>query len=361
MVLIIRKITILALAFALILPTAAYADGAPGVSAASAVVISSGGDTVFEKNADNRMLIASTTKIMTALVALENANPDDRVEIPPQCCGLEGSSMYLCPGDVYTLGELIRGLLLVSGNDAASAIAVHTAGSEERFVSLMNERAQKLGLANTHFQNPHGLDAEEHYSTARDMARLMAHCMENPEFAKICAMSSSTAGGQTLINHNRLLSLCGGCIGGKTGYTKAAGRCLVSCCERGGTRFICVTLSAPDDWNDHMKLYDWAFSNFSVRSVTDGVSFGVPVISGSANTARLVPEELSLFLPNSAEVELRAELPWFVFAPIKAGDVGGSLGAYMNGEKIAECRLVFESDIPVAEKMFKEFIVEALK
>lgn len=349
------------LAFALLLPTAAYADGAPGVSASSAIVISGGGETVFEKNADNRMLIASTTKIMTALIALENADPEDIVEVAPQSCYVEGSSMYLRPGDVYTLGDLIRGLLLVSGNDAASAIAVHTAGSEERFVALMNSKAHDLGLTNTHFQNPHGLDADGHYSTARDMARLMAHCMENADFAKICAMSSCTVGGQTLVNHNRLLSLCGGCIGGKTGYTKAAGRCLVSCCERGETRFICVTLSAPDDWNDHMKLYDWAFSNYSVRRVTEGVDFGVPVISGSENVARLIPEDMSLFLPNSAEIELRAELPWFVFAPVNQGDEGGTLGAYLNGEKIGECRLVYEKDIPVAEQMFKEFVLEVLR
>lgn len=361
MVLIIRKIAAFLLAFALLLTTAAYADGAPGISAKAAIVISSGGEAVFEKNADERMLIASTTKIMTALVALENAELTDEVEIPAQCCGVEGSSMYLCPGDKYTLGELIRGLLLVSGNDAASAIAVYTAGSEAKFVAMMNSRAKALGMTNTHFENPHGLDAPGHYSTARDLAHLMAHCMENPDFARICAMTSCNVGGQTLVNHNRLLSLCDGCIGGKTGYTMAAGRCLVSCCERGESRFICVTLSAPDDWNDHMKLYDWAFSNFSTRLVTEGVGFDVPVISGSAESARLIPEDMRLFLPSSAEVELRAELPWFVFAPVKAGEEGGSLGAYLNGEEIGRCRLIYEKDIPAAKRMFNQTSMESLK
>lgn len=361
MVLIIRKTVIFLLAFALLLPTAAYADGAPGVSAKAAIVINSGGEAVFEKNADEQMLIASTTKIMTALIAIENADLESEVEIPAQCCGVEGSSMYLRPGDVYTLGELIRGLLLVSGNDAASAIAVYTAGSEAKFVAMMNSRARALGMTNTHFENPHGLDAPGHYSTARDMARLMAHCMENPDFARICAMTSSTVGGQTLINHNRLLSLCQGCIGGKTGYTMAAGRCLVSCCERGEGRFVCVTLSAPDDWNDHMKLYDWAFSNFSTRLVTEGVSFDVPVISGSAESARLIPEDMRVFLPNSAELELKAELPWFVFAPVKAGEKGGSLGAYLNGEEIGRCDLIYEKDIPAAKRMFNDNITESLK
>lgn len=361
MVLIIRKFVSLLLAFALLGPTAAYADGAPGISAHSAIVISGGGEVVFEKNADERMLIASTTKIMTALVALENAKLDDRVEIPAQCCGVEGSSMYLRPGDEYTLEELIRGLLLVSGNDAASAIAVHTAGSEGKFVAMMNSRARSLGMADTHFENPHGLDAPEHYSTARDMGRLMAVCMNNPDFARISAMTSSAVGGQTLINHNRLLSLCQGCTGGKTGYTQAAGRCLVSCCQRGEGCFICVTLSAPDDWNDHMKLYDWAFSGFSTRLVTEGVSFEVPLISGSGAIARLIPEDMYLFLPNSAQVELRAELPWFVFAPVKAGEEGGSLAAYLDGVELGRCRLLFEKDIPAAERMFGETKTESLK
>lgn len=362
MVLIIKKAIAAAIAFTLIFSApAAFADGAPEVSAASAVVMHSGGEIVYEKNADEKLLIASTTKIMTALVVLENAALDDVVEIQPQCCGLEGSSMYLRSGDRYTVRELLCGLLLVSGNDAAEALAVHTAGSTEKFVCMMNDTAQRLGMSSTHFANPHGLNAEGHYSTARDMARLMERCMENDSFAGICGMTSCTVGGQTLINHNRLLSMCPGCIGGKTGYTMAAGRCLVSCCERGGTRFICVTLSAPDDWNDHMKLYDWAFSNYSERIVTEGVAFDVPIISGNSSSARLVPESLSLFLPNSAEVTLEAELPWFVFAPVKAGDVGGSVAAYIDGEKLGESDLVYESDIQAAERIFKQFIVESLK
>lgn len=355
MVLIVKRFisTVSALLLALSLCPAANAEAVPAVSAQSAVVIHAGGETLYEKNADAKLLIASTTKIMTAIVVIENCALDDSVEILPQWCGIEGSSMYLEPGQSYTVRELLTGLLLVSGNDAATALACHTAGSEERFVLMMNKKAAALGMRSSRFSNPHGLNAADHFSTARDMARLMAYCMDNEAFAAISGMKNRAVGAQTLINHNRLLWRCPGCIGGKTGFTEAAGRCLVSCCERDGTRYICVTLNAPDDWNDHGRLYDWAFSRYSDRLVTEGVSFEIPVVSGRHESVRVIPAPLTLFLPTDAELTLEAELPYFVFAPIEAGEEAGTASIFLDGEKIAETKLLFERSVTPAARVGK--------
>ena len=193
-VLIIRLFKILLLSIALLLMnvrSTACAESMPTVSACSCVVMFEDGQTVYEKNADTRSLIASTTKLMTALVCLENARLDDRVMIPPACCQVEGSSMYLKAGESYTVRELLLGLLLASGNDAALALAQHVSGSEQDFVRLMNARAEALDLRQTHYANPHGLDAPGHYSTARDLARLMLACMENESFRPLVSTQSA--------------------------------------------------------------------------------------------------------------------------------------------------------------------------
>lgn len=259
--------------------------------------------------------------------------------------------MYLSPGERYTVKELLQGLLLVSGNDAAIALACHTAGDMDSFVALMNAKAFSLGMENSSFANPHGLDGEGHYSTARDMAKLMCACMENEDFAEITATKSCTVGEQYLYNHNKLLSSCEGCIGGKTGYTEAAGRCLVSCTEREGTRYICVTLSAPDDWNDHKKLYNWAFSHYTNRAVVDeGLGFDIPVVSGTLSTIRAVPEEeFSAFLPTEAELTLIAEMARFTYAPVSQGETAGRIVVLLDGELLKEIRLVYESQVPAAK------------
>ena len=330
----------------------AWAEENPAVSARSAVVMHSGGEVVFEKNADDQMLIASTTKIMTALVVLEHCSLDEQVEILPEYCGAEGSSMYLSPGERYTVEELLQGLLLVSGNDAAVALACHTAGDIDCFVALMNAKAFTLGMENSSFANPHGLDGEGHYSTARDMAKLMCACMENEDFARITAMKSGIVADRYLYNHNKLLSGCEGCIGGKTGYTEAAGRCLVSCTEREGTRFVCVTLSAPDDWNDHKRLYNWAFSHYSRRNVVDeNTGFDIPVVSGTKDLVRAVPqEEFSVFLPKDAELTLVTEMARFTYAPVHQGETAGRIVVLQDGELLKEIRLVYESEVPVARE-----------
>ena len=232
-----------------------------GVSALSAVLLDcDSGEVLYEKNADDKMLIASTTKIMTALVVLDCARLDETAEVTWDHM-VEGSSMYLKPGETVTVEELLYGLLLCSGNDAALCLAEHCGGSVEDFVALMNEKAAELGMENTSFENPNGLDGEKHYSTARDMALLAQAAADDPTFCRLCSTKTVHIGERTMSNHNKLLSQLDGCIGMKTGYTKAAGRTLVSCCERNGRRLVAVTLCDGDDWNDHERLYEWGFQN----------------------------------------------------------------------------------------------------
>ena len=228
------------------------------VSAAAAVLMDAdSGRLLYEKNGEKRMLIASTTKLMTALVALEQGGLQQEITVTGGHMA-EGSSMYLRPGEKLTLETLLYGLLLCSGNDAALAVT-ECMGGVAPFVARMNEKAAELGMENTHFANPNGLDDEEHYSTAEDMAKLAAAAMDDPVLRRVASTRTARIGGRTLTNHNKLLSRVEGCVGLKTGYTRAAGRTLVSCAERDGVRLVAVTLQDGDDWNDHASLYEQGF------------------------------------------------------------------------------------------------------
>lgn len=230
------------------------------VSATAAILLDTGsGEVLFEKNADRRMLIASTTKIMTVLVALDCADLDEEVTVKDSHM-VEGSSMYLKPGEKVRMETLLYGLMLSSGNDAALVVADYCGGGVEHFVERMNEKAAELGMEDTSFANPNGLDDEAHYSTARDMARLAAYAAENATFVRLCSTKSVSIGGRSMTNHNKLLNMVDGCIGMKTGYTKAAGRTLVSAAVRDGRCLVAVTLQDGNDWADHMALYDYGFA-----------------------------------------------------------------------------------------------------
>ena len=207
------------------------------------------GRVLYERNADRKMLIASTTKILTALVAIEEGDLHDSVKVSREAAYTEGSAMYLTEGETLTLETLLYGVLLCSGNDAAVAVAQHVGGSVKGFVALMNEKARELGMEHSSFANPNGLDDEQHYSTARDMAKLARAALENETLMRIASTRSVTIGGRTMTNHNKLLHYVDGCLGLKTGYTKAAGRTLVSCAEKNGQRLIAVTLQDGNDWS----------------------------------------------------------------------------------------------------------------
>ncbi|HEY8530457.1 MAG TPA: D-alanyl-D-alanine carboxypeptidase family protein [Paenibacillaceae bacterium] len=247
-------------------PPATHAEAFSLIDAAS-------GRILHSANGDRRMRIASLTKIMTAIVAIEHGRLEDIVTVSPRAAFKEGSSIYLRAGDKVPLETLLYGLMLRSGNDAATAIAEHVGGSEEGFVFLMNRKAEEIGLSDTRFANPHGLDQAGHYSTANDLARLTAYAMRNPVFRKIAATKVKTFpnpnGGWDyhFLNKNKMLFRYEGADGVKTGYTRLARRCLVSSATRNGQQLIAVTLNDGNDWEDHRRLLDYGFAAFPLEEV----------------------------------------------------------------------------------------------
>jgi serine-type D-Ala-D-Ala carboxypeptidase (penicillin-binding protein 5/6) len=254
----------------------AAAQASVSVSARSAILIEQeSGRVLFEKDAHRVSRIASITKIMTAILAIESGKLDDMVKVSEKAVRAEGSSIYLKPGEKIKLEDLVYGLMLRSGNDAAVAIAEYVGGSLDGFVFLMNEKASEIGMENTHFANPHGLDDHEnHVSTAYDMARLTRYAMENDVYQKIAGTKVHRAPNPTESwdrvwkNKNRLLTeLYDYSTGGKTGYTKRAKRTLVSTAQKDDFKLIAVTLNAPDDWDDHIGMFENAFDNYDIAEI----------------------------------------------------------------------------------------------
>lgn len=330
------------------------------LSAQAAVLIEAeSGAVVFACNENDRLPMASTTKIMTALVALELGELDRTVTVSKEAVGIEGSSIYLKEGELLTVSELLYGLMLESANDAATAIAIELAGSCEGFVELMNRRAASLGLENTHFTNPHGLDSDGHYTTAAELAALTREAMKNEEFRKLVSTYSKTIplgngeGVRCLINHNRLLKSYDGAVGVKTGYTKKSGRCLVSCAERNGVSLIAVTLNAPDDWNDHKKLLDLGFSKYervTLAAVGD-VSLELPIVGGSAGSVRCSnTESLSITVPRGARIVTRLEADRYFPAPVSRGDALARAVFTVDGEQVASLPLFAEKSVDAVKQ-----------
>lgn len=319
--------------------------GARALSADHAILLDAqSGRVLYEKDADARSLIASTTKIMTGLVVAEQCNVMDRVQIPAEAVGVEGSSMYLKEGEILTVQELLYGLLLQSGNDAAVALAIYCGGTVEGFAELMNDKARKLGLTNTHYENPNGLDGQEHYSTARDLAILAAYAMENPIFAKTVSTKTVTIGTRVLTNHNKLLWRYDGAEGVKTGFTRAAGRILVSSAQRGGRRLIAVTINDPDDWRDHGTLLDLGFSRFTTKTLAlqGQVLAKVEVVGGRGDTVDLVAsEEFSYPLGEKEKVKLYLPGPGFVYAPVEKGAGAGAVYVSVDGQVVGSIPVVY--------------------
>ena len=325
-------------------PTAAVA-----VSAESAIVIeASTGRVVFEKDADSRRPMASTTKIMTALIALEAGDTARQVSVSGEAVGVEGSSVYLKTGDNLTLDDLVWALMLESANDAAAAIAIEVAGSVAAFAEKMNAKASEIGLSSTHFTNPHGLDNEDHYTTARDLAKLAACALRNPRFREIVSTYKHTinVGNETryLLNHNKMLKLYDGAIGVKTGYTKHSGRCLVSAAERDGVTLIAVTLNAPDDWNDHRAMLDCGFGMLEARElIKEGESVFVQPCVGCEKNEIMVKNSagLTVCVPKGTpEATWRVEMPRYFWAPVYEGQVVGRIVFEANGSVLGEVPLV---------------------
>ena len=319
------------------------------LSAKKAIVLDAQtGRVLYAQGENDQSLIASTTKIMTALIVCEQCNVLDRMKIPAEAVGIEGSSMYLKEGEVLTLQELLYGLMLRSGNDAAVALAIYCGGTVEGFAQLMNDKAHRLGMENTHFVNPNGLDAPGHYSTAKDMAILAAYAMENPIFRQTVSTKSVTIGTRVLQNHNKLLWRVDGADGVKTGYTKAAGRILVSSTTRQGRRIIVVTIDDPNDWQDHEKLIEEAYSAFTVKTiVSEGETLGTVEVAGgdAGEVVLLAAEAFSFALRPDEKVDVYLPAPGFVYAPVVEGAQAGYAHVMVDGVSVGKVPLVYGKTI----------------
>lgn len=322
------------------------------ISAQSAVLIDGNtGRIIFEKNAFEKRGMASTTKIMTGILALENSNPEKIATVSYKAASTEGSSMYLNSGEKIKMESLIYGLMLNSGNDAATAIAENISGSVEDFAKLMNKKAQTIGMKNSSFSNPHGLDNAEHYSTAYDMALLTKYAMKNESFKKIVSTKrknvelNGVENSRFLTNHNKLLSMYEHCIGVKTGFTKSCGRCLVSAAEKEGVMLIAVTLNAPDDWNDHITMYENAFSTYKSYNIIGKNSYICSInLTGTQekNLKLYSKDKISLSLKEEEykNISLKYEYPDSVEAPVYKGQSLGKIKVMINNQQIAQTELI---------------------
>lgn len=315
--------------------------GAVSISSASAVLYEPQSERVlFEKNADVRRPMASTTKLMTALVAVEHLSADAEITVPETAVLVEGSAMGLRGGDVLTVRDVLAGLLLSSGNDAANVLALSVSDSLPVFATLMNTKAASLGMSRSTFVTPSGLDAENHASTARDMATLGAAVLRQPLLAELCATKYASVNingnTSTISNHNRLLWLYDDAIGMKTGFTKKSGKCLVSAARRDGVTLIVASLNGGDYWNDHMALYEYGFSRVVSTDLTLPAMPSVTVCGGEREVVALTgepPKAVTLLRDEVEQITQEWELPHFVWAPVQCGDTLGTL-RYRIGERV---------------------------
>ena len=317
-------------------------------SASAYAVISADTGVLLDGMQENQRLpMASTTKIMTGLLAAEETDIDRIITVSDTCAGIEGSSMYLQAGEQLPLRDVLNGLMLCSGNDAAECIAAEC-GGRETFVQRMNDRAQEMGLTDTHFDNPSGLDGATHYTTAYELAKLAAEALKNETFAEVVATKSYTSGTRTMVNHNKMLRLYPDAIGVKTGYTMTAGRCLVSAAKRNGRTVVAVTLNDRNDWNDHVQMLDEAFAGMQEQqwAKKGDTACNIPVQTGIAGTVDAVyAEDLSAFLLQKETAELEVFCVDFLYAPVKPGTVCGTARVVCGDTVLGETELLCGSEV----------------
>lgn len=320
---------------------------------------------ISSKNLDLRLPMASTTKIMTGILAVELAKPDELVRIPAEATGIEGSSVYLKPDDRLTIGDLVYSLLLQSANDAACALAYAISGDINEFVNLMNAKAAEIGLQDTHFDNPHGLDSPNHYTSARDLARLTAYALKNKTFSEIVSTYSYSfyIGEKTrnLTNHNKLLRLYDGVIGVKTGYTDKSGRCLVSACVRDGITLIAVTLNDPNDWEDHKGMYEAGFSSLSHAYISDLIakSIDIPILNAEQESliASIDHADNDFIVKTNKDdiIDVKILYDRIQSAPFSAGDIIGKAVFSIGGKEVARYNIISTENIPSKKCKFSLF------
>lgn len=313
---------------------------AVSTSATAAVLMDAdSGRVLYASNETDRMRIASTTKLMTALVAIENGCLSETTTVSGAAASVEGSSMYLKAGEKLTLETLLYGLLLCSGNDAAVAIAEAVSGSVGEFVAEMNRRAGELGMSSSSFANPNGLDAEGHYSTALDMAKLARQAIQNETLLRIASTRQANVGGRSMTNHNKLLSYRADCIGLKTGYTKAAGRTLVSCAERNGQRLIAVTLQDGNDWVDHKALFDYGFAEYPAQTAVSRGEILTRVPSDEGQIPLAASEGFAYPVAAGETLQVKLEAP-NALTECELGQRVGEAVILLNGTEVGRVGLL---------------------
>ena len=325
---------------------------APDISAKrAALMVADTRELIYGKNEHEQCGMASTTKIMTALLTLECASPERVIRVTEPMITVEGTSMGLLPGDKVTFHDLVYGMLLASGNDAANTAAISISGNVKNFAGLMNKRAAQIGMTNTNFVTPSGLDAENHFSTAYDMALLGCEAIENPDFCQVCSAENAKLyyGNEPyarwLYNHNKLLKGFDGVFGIKTGFTKKSGRCLVSAAERDGVRLVCVTLNAPNDWQDHKSLLEYGFSVVSKKCIDLG-SYSVEVFGGNKNRVDVSANvaEFSSFC-SADGFETQIFLKPYIVAPVKSGEILGEARVLLKNKTVCTVELTADENI----------------
>lgn len=310
----------------------------PYVSGKSAVVIEAGtGEIIYQKNAHAPLPMASTTKIMTAICAIENTNTNFPIKVSDTAVGIEGSSIYLQKGEVITIKELLYGLMLNSGNDAAVALAIAVSGSVEDFCNLMNQTAKAIGAKNTNFTNPSGLYDDNHYTTAYDLAIISAYALKNPLFKEIVSskekkISAPEQKSRYLKNHNKLLWNYSGAIGVKTGYTKKCGRCLVSAATREGVTLVAVTLNAPDDWSDHTKMLDFGFSKAQVSTVFKKGDYATAIEVNGVQVPLYFDKSLKVLSKKTEDILVEYDFKNNASLPVFSGEALGRVRLVYNGK-----------------------------
>lgn len=309
------------------------------------------------KNHNEKLPVASTTKLMTALIIAENCNLEKEIVTTAEMVTVEGSSMGLLEGDRVSYYSLLVGMMLPSGNDAANTAAISYAGSVSRFAEIMNEKAKEIGMENSHFVTPSGLHDDEHYSTAFDMALLASEVLKNETLREIVACEKKTVSfgnppyKRTLYNHNKLLSKHEFAIGLKTGYTKKAGRCLVSAAKKDGCSVIAVTLDAPDDWNDHEKLLNYGLSVLTPKSINADVSgISIPIVGAINKTLSVeAPEIVIGHTQNSVDITYKIYHQPFLYAPVLKEQTVGFIEYYCDGRLLKTLPLKAKENIEAKE------------
>lgn len=354
-----RKVFALFVALAVVFacfPAAAFAKD--DICARAAVVMDvKSGRVLYSKNMSEKLPMASTTKIMTTLVAVESGRLDEIVKVSRRAAAVEGSSIYLREGEKHPVEDLLYAIMLRSGNDASTAVAEHLGGTVENFVTMMNEKAKAIGALNTHFVNPHGLDANGHYTTAYDLALITAYALRNPKFAEIVRTKKRTIEGppdvnwdRTMVNKNKMLWQFDGGDGVKTGYTGKAGRCLVSSATRDGMHLVAVVLNCGPMWEDSSALLEYGFKNYAYEKLVnkDEIYNVVEVKNGKEKFVPVKPSEdfsIPLRQNEKESVRIKSTIKHKAEAPLKRGDKAGTLEIYLEDKLIGAVPLEYDGSV----------------